>query len=220
MIFNLSGGGGAPDVSRGATATPETILSGYTAGVNGELITGVYVPPEPVTGLIQLSDFDSLGYARRVIYDVPDKYGEIGRFMFTVDTGYIDAPEYIKHADEVIIRSKTIPESMFALTFRDFGGKVKVFGTTIETRAFQWFGKENGFPTVQKKKIWFSKEVVTITSTAHSGQTLFYECSNNFTIYCEPKSKPSGWGKYWNYYGDSSQIATQWGVTEEEFDAL
>lgn len=218
MIFNM--GSGAPDITHGATATPDKIFSGLTAGVNGELITGTYVEPEPVTALIELSNFDASGYARKVTYNVPDKYGTIGRFMFTVDTGYIDAPEYIKYANEVIIRSKTIPESMFSLTFRNFGGKVKVFGTTIGTRVFQWFGKENGSPTVQKKKIWFSKDIKTIESTGHSGQTLFYECSNNFVIYCEPTSKPSGWGKYWNYYGDSSQITTYWGVTEEEFDAL
>lgn len=220
MIFNMVGSASAPDITIGATATPETILSGYTAGVGGELITGVYVPPEPVTGLIQLMNFDSSGYARKVIYDVPDIYGEIGRYMFSIHSGFINSPEYIAYADEVIIKSKTIADYMFHQSFRRFGGKVKVFAETIDYGAFSWFGVDDGFPTVMKKKIWFSGGIKSMNTATHSGLTLFDECENNFEIYCEPTSKPSAWGKYWNYRGDSSQFTTHWGVSEAEFDAL
>lgn len=217
MIFNMGGGSGKPDITKGATATPETIFKGLTAGVNGELITGVYESP---TSLIELSNFDSKGYARKVIFNVPDKYGDIGTYLFSVDSGFKTAPDHIVYADEVIINSKNIASQMFYYTFRSFGGKLKVFAKNIEYGAFEWFGTYDGSPTVQKKKIWFSKDILTIESTAHSGQTLFGDCTNNFHIYCEPTSKPSGWGKYWNYYSDSSQITTHWGVSEEEFNAL
>lgn len=224
MIFNMGvAEPEEPDITDGATATPETIMSGYTAGVNGELITGVYVPPEvpePVTGMIQLSNFDASGYPRKVIYDVPDIYGASSRYLFTVDTGYINSPIYIAYADEVIVKSKTMGEYMFLQTFRRFGGKLKVFAETINYGAFAWFGIDDGFPTVLKKKIWFSKDIISMNSETHSGLTLFDDCENNFEIYCEPDSKPSGWGQYWNYYSDYSQLTTHWGVTEEEFDAL
>ena len=220
MIFNMGGGSGKPDITKGATATPEKIFKGLTAGVNGELITGTYVEPTPPSGLIQLMNYDSDGYPRKVVYNIPDVYGSEAIYLFAVHSGYKTAPDHIVYADEVIINGKLIAGSMFYHTFRSFGGKLKVFAKNIDTRAFERFGEYDGLPTVQHKKIWFSKEVVEIYSTAHSGQTLFYESLNNFKIYCEPTSKPSGWGKYWNYYNSSSQINTYWGVTEEEFDAL
>ena len=62
--------------------------------------------------------------------------------------------------------------------------------TAISERAF--YGLEN------MTKAYIPASVTTI-ETQYSSDSPFYGCSTDLTIYCEASSKPSGWGKYWNY---------------------
>ena len=73
-IFGVTG-----TYTSGATATPSTILSGYTAYANGELITGEYVCPET-------SSESSAAVEEDVILGVVDAQGKFQPFSFSGTT--------------------------------------------------------------------------------------------------------------------------------------
>ena len=68
-------------------------------------------------------------------------------------------------------------------------------------------------------KVWISSDVITMFSGS-SANGIFAGCTNLTDIYCEPASKPSGWGVYWHYINASTQATVHWGVSRAEFDAL
>lgn len=68
------------------------------------------------------------------------------------------------------------------------------------------------------KKVYIPSSVTTITATQFY-MSPFRGCPSTTKIYCGAKSKPSGWGSYWNYYNASSSLSVSYGYTKEQFDA-
>ena len=186
---------------------------------NGEQDGFIYERMNVNKGLIELDNFDDLGIARKVTFNIPDAYSEQDS-LFAQSSSDSVYKMHISNADEVIIRSKKITQYMFAFLFYNFSGKLKIFTEQIETRPFEYLGFQNGTPTVTNRKIFISKDVKSIDSITTFTQGLFYNGSAQYLIYCEAESKPDEWGQYWNYRASNAPMTVYWGVTEEEFDAL
>ena len=185
----------------------------------GELDGFIYERMNVNKGVIELDNFDATGVARKVTYNVPDAYTE-QMSLFIDGSGTSGYKMIIFNADEVVIRSKKISASMFGFVFYKFSGKLKIFSEHIGQRPFEYLGYTNGTPTVVNRKVFISKDVLTIEASSSMVDALFYNGNSQYEIYCEAESKPSGWGTYWNYYSSSGRLTVHWGVTEEEFDAL
>ena len=70
--------------------------------------------------------------------------------------------------------------------------------------------------------IYIPSTVTTISASGYNTSP-FYNCSNTLTIYTDvvdASSKPSGWGTYWNYRVNVSQIPVEWGCSLEEYEGI
>ena len=45
----------------------------------------------------------------------------------------------------------------------------------------------------------------------------FLYSNKNATIYCEAETKPSGWGSFWNYYDENTQLNVKYGYSLDEY---
>ena len=87
--------------------------------------------------------------------------------------------------------------------------KIKFKGSSIGQS-----GIANCYSTPNPSKLWISNNCKTIAGASSSNAGIYN--SSSISIYCEPSSKPSGWGSSW-YHNCGSVM---WGVNESAFDAL
>lgn len=109
---------------------------------------------------------------------------------------------------------------------------IKIKATNVRANAFyncrnNWMGywdnwDSNGTQgaTQSPTKVWISNDVYTIDGSSTSDGAFHGGQADALEFYCEPASKPSNWGSYWNYYDSSGQYTIHWGVTEEEFNEI
>ena len=87
--------------------------------------------------------------------------------------------------------------------------KIKFKGSSIGVA-----GIANCYGTPNPSKLWISNNCRTIAGASSSDAGIYN--SPSISIYCEPSSKPSGWGSSWCYNCGS----IMWGVNESAFDTL
>lgn len=93
--------------------------------------------------------------------------------------------------------------------------KIKLKCKTVANKALnEAFNRTGG-----SAKLWISSSCETIDKASSWGNAPF-TYSPATTMYCEPETKPSGWGSMWNYKYGGSAMTTYYGITEEAFDAL
>ena len=65
------------------------------------------------------------------------------------------------------------------------------------------------------KSLYIPATVTRISGSSYSDSPFY----NNSTVkvYCEAKSKPSGWGYYWNYYNSNYSVTASFGATRGDF---
>ncbi len=118
-----------------------------------------------------------------------------------------------KHVKKLEIVSNEISEDAFYYGMENIREakiklKTKVIGKTAFSRS-----------NLIYCKIWLSNDCEEISTSSWS-YSPFSDNNSTGKLYCEASSRPSGWGAYWNYYGNGDVLTTTWGVTEEQFDAL
>lgn len=67
-------------------------------------------------------------------------------------------------------------------------------------------------------KVYIPSTVTTIPATMFY-LSPFNGCPSTTKIYCGARSKPSGWGSYWNYYNASNALSTSYGYTKAQYEA-
>lgn len=72
---------------------------------------------------------------------------------------------------------------------------------------------EKSFANCTKLTAIYIPTSVTTIAAASENKAPFYGCSSSVVIYCGASSKPSGWGKYWNYYASGKTLSVRWGQT-------
>ena len=112
--------------------------------------------------------------------------------------------------DKTAITSLTIPNSVTSIGSSAFEGCSKLTSITIPDSVTR-IGSSAFKNCTSMRRIYIPSSVTEITASSYSTSS-FYGWNSSAVIYCGASSKPSGWGRYWNYYSSSSQLKTIWNV--------
>ena len=112
--------------------------------------------------------------------------------------------------DKTAITSLTIPNSVTSIGSSAFEGCSKLTSITIPDSVTS-IGYSAFKNCTSMRRIYIPSSVTEITASSYSTSS-FYGWNSSAVIYCGASSKPSGWGRYWNYYSSSSQLKTIWNV--------
>ncbi|MBR2909329.1 MAG: leucine-rich repeat domain-containing protein, partial [Clostridia bacterium] len=118
------------------------------------------------------------------------------------------------------LTSVTIPDSVTIIgssVFSFCSGLTSVIIPDSVTSIGYWaFESCSGLTSV------YIPSTVTTISAPDYYDVPFYQCSSSLVIYTDvanASSKPSGWGTYWNYYGDGLTLTVKYGYSLAQYKA-
>lgn len=148
-----------------------------------------------------------------------------------------------KNKNNVMIDKIVLPDNIVKLGYRAFYRYTYlsevVFGDSLYTSNLSYIDKGafenctslydvalpanlttigiNAFKNCTYLRYIYLPESVTTISASTYGNSPFYGCSFYMRIYCGAYRKPSGWGRYWNYYANKKVLNCYYGYTYEDY---
>ena len=171
-------------------------------------LTSVTIPDSVTSiGVYAFRDCSSL-----TSITIPDSVTSIGKYAFqgcssltsvTIGNSVTSIGDYAFWLCSSLT-SVTIPDSVTEIGRSAFSNCSSLSSVTIP----------DSVTSIGKYAFYNCSSLTSVTipnSVTSIGSSAFYNCSS-LTIYCEAKSKPSGWSDDWNY----SNCPVVWGYTDEE----